>query len=374
MIYCVDCGWQTVPEAQLPVVLPEVVNYQPTDTGESPLANIHEWVETNCPKCGGKARRETDTMPNWAGSDWYFIRFTDPKNDKAMASMDLMRKWLPVDTYIGGDEHNTLHMLYSRFIYQFLWDLGVVPKEIPEPYIRRVSHGVILGPDGARMSKSRGNVIVPDKIVEQYGADVLRVYLMFMGPFEATMVWNERTMMGVARFLKRFEGMIMTKAAEKAGKTEREALIAINSMLKKVGEDMGYFKFNTAIAKMMETMNVISGSVSREDLTKMVTAIAPLAPFLAEKLWKDLKLEGSVHIQSWPEVDEMALETSEVNIVVQVNGKVRENVLVKKEKASDESEVVSEAKKSEKLAKWLKGNERVIFVPNRLINFVYEKD
>jgi len=197
MICCPECGWVPVPEEDLPVVLPEVERYQPTDTGESPLAAITEWVKVECPRCGGPGRRETDTMPNWAGSDWYFLRYCDPHNDRALASLEKLRQWMPVDVYIGGDEHNTLHLLYSRFIYQFLHDIGAVPAEYPEPFRKRLSHGVILGPDGQRMSKSRGNVIVPKEYVDRYGADTLRCYLLFLGPFDATLVWNERALLGV---------------------------------------------------------------------------------------------------------------------------------------------------------------------------------
>ncbi|MBE0686145.1 MAG: leucine--tRNA ligase, partial [Anaerolineaceae bacterium] len=215
MVKCEECGWVPVNYEDLPVVLPEVEKYEPTDTGESPLANITEWVNTTCPQCGKPAKRETDTMPNWAGSDWYFLRFVDPHNDQALADMDKLRYWMPVDLYIGGDEHNTLHLLYSRFIYQFLHDIGAVPAEIPEPYYRRMSHGVILGPDNQRMSKSRGNVIVPEDIIQQYSVDAARCYMMFIGPFDATMAWNERALQGTKRFLDRFERLVDLQANTK---------------------------------------------------------------------------------------------------------------------------------------------------------------
>ena len=258
MIHCDQHGWVPVPDDQLPVVLPVVEQYQPTDTGESPLAAMHEWVSTTCPTCGGPARRETDTMPNWAGSDWYFLRFCDPHNDQALADMDQLNYWMPVDVYIGGDEHNTLHLLYSRFIYQFLYDLGVVPQEYPEPYRKRLSHGVLLGPDGSRMSKSRGNVVEPDQIMKTHGADALRVYLLFLGPYDATMPWNERALVGVKRFLERF--MRFVEGAKSGTRTSQANLAALNELARSVGEDIAAFKYNTAIAKIMETLNTVSGS------------------------------------------------------------------------------------------------------------------
>ncbi len=387
MIWCENCvpegdgfrvkpgmtgSWIPVPEKDLPVVLPEVEKYQPTDTGESPLANIKEWVETTCPNCGGKAKRETDTMPNWAGSDWYFLRYCDPKNREMLASQEKMEYWMPVDVYVGGDEHNTLHLLYSRFIYQFLWDLGVVPKIYPEPYKKRLSHGVLLGPDGNRMSKSKGNVIVPDVVAETYGADVLRTYMMFMGPFDSTMAWNERSLVGVRRFIEK----IFRLVTENAGKyvvTDLESSRLIHKLIKGAGEDLSQFKFNTVIAKLMETTNALlrSGAeVSSEDLGRVVKVLAPFAPFVTEELWNLLGGEFSVHAQEFPKFEEKYLMTDVITISVQINGKMRETIEVEND-ASEEA-VVDTVKKIEKLEKYLLAGEikKIIYIKGKTINFV----
>ncbi len=372
MIYCESCGWQPVSEADLPIKLPEVEQYEPTDTGESPLANIEEWVVTTCPKCGQPARRETDTMPNWAGSDWYFLRFADPFNPNALANMEKLSYWMPVDVYIGGDEHNTLHLLYSRFIYQFLHDLGAVPAHIPEPYYRRMSHGVILGPDNQRMSKSHGNVIVPDDIIREYGTDVTRAYIMFMGPFDATMAWNERALMGVKRFLERFEKLVNTQAG-----TRQETSTAIKALIHKavdkVSKDLPNFKFNTAVAKLMETLNGINdngGSVHPDDLRMLVQAIAPLAPFFAEEAWQKLGGKGSVHASDWPQVDPELLKDDMVEISVQVNGKLRGTVTITRD--ADQATAEAEARAVESVSKYLgEGSVRkVIYIPAKTISFV----
>lgn len=372
MVECARCGWQPVPDDQLPVLLPEVERYQPTDTGESPLANIAEWVETTCPICGGAARRETDTMPNWAGSDWYFLRYIDPHNDRAFADMEKMRYWLPVDTYVGGDEHNTLHLLYSRFIYQFLHDLGYVPKEYPEPYIRRFSHGVILGEDGMRMSKSRGNVILPDELVERYGADASRLYLMFMGPFDATLAWSERTLMGVKRFHDRFEAFFKTRVLL-APEGERSISPVVNRLIRQVGGDIAAFKFNTAVAKMMEALNTLQGNelpLSRGDLRCLAQVIAPFAPLLAQRCWEMLGLPGSVHASRWPEVDEALLAQQSVTISIMVNGKLRGTLEIDPD--TPQEEVIAQARQVESVSRFLKdrGEKKVVYVPNRTVNFV----
>ncbi|HSJ89515.1 MAG TPA: leucine--tRNA ligase, partial [Anaerolineales bacterium] len=327
MIYCPECGWSPVPEDQLPVLLPEVERYEPTDTGESPLANIPGWVDVACPSCGGPGRRETDTMPNWAGSDWYFLRYCDPHNDRALADMDKLRYWMPVDVYIGGDEHNTLHLLYSRFIYLFLHDLGVVPADYPEPYIKRLSHGVILGPDGQRMSKTRGNVVVPQEYVEKYGADSLRVYLLFIGPYDATMAWNERALLGVKRFLDRFDRFVRDHAG-KSPESGPRVKAAINRLGKDVAEDTASFKYNTAIAHMMETLNALnelveSSSDSREavadqELRTFSQLLAPYAPFTAESGWQLSGGENSVHGTLWPAYDPSLELEQLVTIAIQV--------------------------------------------------------
>jgi len=417
-------GWFPIPEEELPLELPDVERYQPTGTGESPLAAIKEWVETKCPHCGGPARRETDTMPNWAGSDWYYLAY--PIADKLElensdlefrisqnvfeANKNILRYWMPVDIYIGGDEHNTLHLLYSRFIYQFLWDIGAVPKEYPEPYYKRLSHGVILGPDGQKMSKSRGNVVNPDQVADQYGVDALRTYMMFMGPFEGTMAWNDNALRGVARFLRRFEEFIVKNLKRKT-KSEKQQLktkklkVALNKLIKKVSDDIDKCSFNTAIAAMMEFLNqwsVTSDQWSVEDLKKLVQLIAPFAPYLAEELWHQLhrparsclavaggpvrrssQSEGgalttnhqsptSVHLSPWPKPDPRYLVDEEVEIIVQVNGKLRAMIKVAADQAGDQKVVEDLAKKDTKVARYLEGKEikKIIFVPKKLINFV----
>lgn len=380
MISCAQCGWVPVPDEDLPVVLPEVEAYKPTDTGESPLAAIPEWVNVACPQCGGPARRETDTMPNWAGSDWYFLRFTDPRNDKALADIEKLRYWMPVDVYIGGDEHNTLHLLYSRFVYQFLHDIGAVPEEYPEAYRKRLSHGVILGPDGQRMSKTRGNVIVPDEYVDRYGADTLRTYLLFMGPYDATMAWNERAVMGVRRFFDRVERFFAarTRAAHPGGPPASGAHVraAINRMGKVVAEDTASFKFNTAVAKMMEALNDLekyAGAgepVAQADLRAFVQVLAPYAPFLAETLWAQAGGKGSVHASRWPTYDPSLERDEGVEIAVQVNGKLRGTMHMPTN--AEDSAVRRAAKGVESVARHLEGKEvvKVIVVQNRTINFV----
>ena len=372
MVCCPQCGWVPVPEDQLPVRLPVVEKYQPTDSGESPLANISEWVETICPRCGGPARRETDTMPNWAGSDWYFLRYTDPRNDHALADLAKMRYWMPVDVYIGGDEHNTLHLLYSRFIYLFLHDLGVVPAEISEPYQKRYSHGVILGPDGTRMSKARGNVITPDEIIERYGADVLRLHLMFMGPFDSTLAWNERALLGVKRFLDRFEAFINTNAG-RGGKADRQVQAVAALLVKAVGEDIEAFKFNTAVAKQMEALNSLLDSgnaIDNATLRTLVQVLAPFAPFKAEECWQKLGAAGSVHASRWPAYDPALVVVEKVKVAVQVNGKLRG--LIEVEPDESEEKVIEQARTLEALERALTGKtlKKTIYVKGRALNFV----
>jgi leucyl-tRNA synthetase len=366
-----SAGWYPVPEDQLPVRLPEVEKYQPTDTGESPLAVMTDWVETECPKCGGSAKRETDTMPNWAGSDWYFLRYCDSQNDKELADMEKMKYWMPVDVYMGGDEHNTLHLLYSRFIYQFLWDLGVVPKEVPEPYIKRMSHGVILGPDGNRMSKSVGNIIVPDSVAEAYGTDVLRTYMMFMGPFDSTMAWNERSLVGVRRFIEKLYGFV----EESIGKyevTDIDGLRVIHRLVKGVGEDIAEFKYNTAIAKMMEAVNDLTKNkmeMANIELSMLVRVLAPFAPFVAEEMWSILGGEFSVHVAGWPSFEDEYLVSEKVTLSVQINGKLRGTV--ETSVGADEEEVRKLAEAQEKVQKYLTEGKiiKVIFEKGKTINY-----
>ncbi len=435
-------GWFLVEDKDLPVELPEVERYQPTDTGESPLAAMTGWVKTTCPHCGGPAVRETDTMPNWAGSDWYFLSYLIADKIKTQNSklksqsynskvktkseilnlkcknagdifsenIELLRYWLPVDIYIGGDEHNTLHLLYSRFIYQFLWDIGVLPKDSPEPYYRRISHGVILGPDGQRMSKSRGNVIVPGKICAKYGVDTVRTYMMFMGPFEATMIWNDNALKGVERFLNKFRNLIVgnskletrnSKLASRQGgqiqnsndQNLNQVKAAINQLVKKVTEDIDTFRFNTAIAAMMEAVNSLtvflgggrmdSSEADDEDKKILIRLVAPFAPYLAEELWQDLGEKGSVHASKWPQAELEFLIEDEVEIVVQVNGKLRSRIKIPNPKIQIpnkfqisnfkiQKEVEEKAKKDPKAAGYLAGKKiiKTIYVPGKLVNFV----
>jgi len=380
MINCPKCGWVPAEESSLPIVLPEVEHYEPTDDGQSPLSQMTDWVKTTCPNCGGEAQRETDTMPNWAGSDWYFLRYCDPHNDTVLASQELMKYWVPVDVYIGGDEHNVLHLLYSRFIYKFLWDLGVVPKEHPEPYYKRLSHGVILGPDNQRMSKSKGNVIVPEVVADKYGVDVVRMYLMFMGPFDATMAWNENTLMGVKRFLDRFEKFVLKQMTLSTANTEEESLL-IHKTIDKVTKDMENFGYNTTIAKLMELLNGLSVDYETKPLGKknietLVKLIAPFAPYMAEELWASCAKasEGytSVHVAEWPKADPKYLTEEESTVMVAINGKVRSELKVKTDEINNKEEILGLAKKDDKIINWLGDSEIVkeIYVPGKMINFV----
>ena len=379
MVNCSVCGWVPEKEENLPIVLPEVEAYEPTDDGQSPLSKIDAFVNCMCPKCGGAANRETDTMPNWAGSDWYFLRYMDPHNNSRLVDFDLLKYWGPVDVYIGGDEHNTLHLLYSRFIYLFLYDLGIFPKELPEPYDMRVSHGVILGPDNQRMSKSHGNVIVPGEVADKYGVDVLRMYLMFMGPFDGTMAWNEKTLMGVKRFLDRFEKAIISYQLRVTSVGSEEAKVIINKTIAGVTKDINEFGYNTAIAKMMECMNKLSVNsyeLSTEDIKKLIKLMAPMAPYLAEELWNRLHQGSgepqSIHSQKWPEAEDKYLIEDEVTVMVAVNGKVKSQLRVKSYELTVEKDIVEMAKSIDKIKELLVGKEIVkeIYVPGKMVNFV----
>jgi leucyl-tRNA synthetase len=367
MIDCPSCGWVSVPEDELPVVLPEVEAYQPTDTGESPLAGMTEWLSVKCPKCGGEARRETDTMPNWAGSNWYFLRYCDPGNDTRLADMDKMKHWLPVDLYIGGDEHTTLHLLYSRFIYQFLWDIGAVPHDYPEPYKKRISHGVILGPDGNRMSKSKGNIITPDVVVDKFGADVTRTYMMFMGPFDATMAWSDQALMGVKRFINK----LVEYAKTEDGETSIETRSELHNLIKFVAGEIDQMKYNTAIAKIMGTLGDLlkrDVRMSTVDKRKLVLLMAPFAPFVTEELWTELRGDGSVHDQAWPVHNPDYIVAGEVKIAVQVNGKLRGVLSLSGE--VQESEVDQKAR--EVAGKYLDGKKVIkqIYVAGKMMSYV----
>ena len=377
MIKCPKCGWVAVPEEDLPVELPKVEKYQPMDTGESPLAGIAEWVETKCPRCGGRARRETDTMPNWAGSSWYYLRYIDPNNDRAVADKEKLTYWLPVDWYNGGMEHTTLHLLYSRFWHKFLFDLGVVPTA--EPYAKRTSHGVVLGPDGKRMSKSRGNVINPDDVVGKYGADTLRLYEMFMGPFDQTVVWSWEAVEGVARFLKRIWNL-GSLAGQSKSKTSKEAKVRLGRLAKKIESDLEKMKFNTAVAAMMEWVNwwmEHTDQVGRDGAEILVKILAPMAPFITEEIYQQLAGVSdkgkSVHAAGWPQIEEGGFGEEKVTVVIQVDGRVRGKISLESEKAAGQKLIEEEAVSLENVAKYLGGKKyKVVWVPGKLVNFVRE--
>jgi leucyl-tRNA synthetase len=368
IIHCPKCGVVPVPEKDLPVELPYVEKYQPTGTGESPLAAISEWVNTKCPKCGGAAKKETDTMPNWAGSNWYYMRYTDPANDKSLADKKKLKYWLPVDWYNGGMEHTTLHLLYSRFCYKFLFDIGVAPN--PEPYQRRTSHGIVLAEDNRKMSKSFGNVINPDEIVKEYGADTLRLYEMFMGPFDQAIAWSTQGVRGVYRFLQNVCGLFSGVVNQKSGP---EILRALHKLNKKIDDDLEATKFNTTVAAFMEFTNLAreqKNNLGKDALEKFIILLSPFAPHLAEELWSQLGHKESVFREEWPKPDKKFLREEKIILVIQVNGKVRDKIEV--EADISEKDAKELALSSEKIKKWTEGKEikKAIFVPGRLINFV----
>lgn len=367
LVYCEKCGWVPVPEDQLPVVLPDVDSYEPTDNGESPLAKMTEWVNTTCPHCGAPAKRETDTMPQWAGSSWYFLRYTDPNCSDALASPEALKFWTPVDWYNGGMEHTTLHLLYSRFWHKFLYDIGVVPTK--EPYQKRTSHGMILGEGGEKMSKSRGNVVNPNDIVSQYGADTMRLYIMFIGDFEKAAPWSPQSVKGCKRFLDRIWNI-----AEEANNSEEyshanEAMI--HKTIKKVSEDIENVKFNTAIAAMMALVNTFSeNGASRGDMKALLRILAPFAPHIAEELWQMLGGKGLISLAEWPTYDEDKTRESSVEIAVQVCGKIRDRIEIAVDAPNDE--VIRLACETEKVKAALGNGKLVksIVVPNKLVNLI----
>ena len=367
-----NIGWVPVLEKDLPVELPKVKKYEPTDTGESPLAAIEKWVKTKCPKCGGEARRETDTMPNWAGSSWYFMRYADPKNKKEFARGKNLKYWMPVDWYNGGMEHNNLHLLYSRFWYKFLYDIGAIPKECgDEPYKKRTSHGLILGEGGEKMSKSRGNVVNPDDIVARFGADTLRVYEMFMGPFEQAIPWDEKGVVGVFRFLERV-WKLGDKVANGKNKISDGAERMLHKTIKKVGEDIEAMKFNTAVSQLMILTNALADEkiISRETWQDFLKTLAPFAPHIAEELWEKLGNKKSIHLAEWSKYNPALIVEEEIDLIIQVNGKVRDSVKVKADISEEEAKKI--ATESEKVKKWIEGQKiiKIIFVKGRLVNIV----
>ena len=368
IIHCPHCGMVPVPEDQLPLRLPEVESYEPTDTGESPLAKMEDWVNTTCPICGAPAKRETDTMPQWAGSSWYFLRYCDPHNDKELASKEALDYWLPVDWYNGGMEHTTLHLLYSRFWHKFLYDIGVVST--PEPYKKRTSHGMILGENGEKMSKSRGNVVNPDDIVKQYGADTLRTYEMFIGDFEKAATWNTSAIRGCKRFLERVWGLmdIAVPGDEYSGQLEH----AFHKTIKKVSEDIEQMKYNTAIAAMMTLLNDITaaGRITHRELRTLVTLLNPFAPHITEEIWAQMGLEGQVSQQSCPASDPATRVDDTVEIALQVTGKIKARIDVPVDITA--ADAIALARSHEAVAPLLAGKTVVkeIYVPGKLVNLV----
>ncbi|NCE64513.1 leucine--tRNA ligase [Pseudoflavonifractor sp. 524-17] len=373
MVYCETCGWQPMAEADLPLLLPDVDSYEPTDDGESPLSKMTDWVNTTCPCCGGPAKRETDTMPQWAGSSWYFLRYMDPHNHKALASKEALDYWSPVDWYNGGMEHTTLHLLYSRFWHKFLYDIGVVPTK--EPYQKRTSHGMILGEGGEKMSKSRGNVINPNDVVAQYGADTMRLYIMFIGDFEKAAAWSDNAVKGCKRFLDRVWNLAESCAGGLDYTAANES--AVHKAIKKVSADIEAMKFNTAIAALMALVNdFYANGCSKGDMGALLLMLSPFAPHMAEELWERLgfaKERGMACRQAWPAYDESKTVASEVTIAVQVAGKLKGTVVVPMD--SSEETIVAEAMKLDKVAKAAEGLKlfKTILVKNKLVNLIFKK-
>lgn len=369
VVHCDKCGYVPIDESELPLTLPMVESYEPTENGESPLANMKDWVETTCPHCGGKAHRETDTMPQWAGSSWYYLRYMDPHNDKELASKEALEYWSPVDWYNGGMEHTTLHLLYSRFWHKFLYDIGVVPTK--EPYAKRTSHGMILGENGEKMSKSRGNVVNPDDIVNEYGADTMRMYEMFIGDFEKSAPWSPSSIRGCRRFLERYFALqdILTEGEEYSKELEG----SFHKTIKKVSDDIENIKFNTAIAALMALINDIAakGSINKQELRTFTILLNPFAPHITEEIWSLCKLgDGMVAQQSWPDYDESKCREDSVEIAIQVNGKIKTRLTIAVD--SNKDEVISLAKSDSKVAPLLDGKSIVkeIYVPGKLVNIV----
>ena len=369
IVHCEKCGYVPIDESELPLVLPQVDSYEPTDNGESPLSKMTDWVNTTCPKCGGKAMRETDTMPQWAGSSWYFLRYMDPHNDESFASKEALNYWHQVDWYNGGMEHTTLHLLYSRFWHKFLYDIGQVPTA--EPYAKRTSHGMILGENGEKMSKSRGNVVNPDDVVNEFGADTLRLYEMFIGDFEKAAPWSNAGIKGCRRFIERYWNLQSILVDGEAIRPEMEN--SFHKAIKKVSYDIENLKFNTAIAALMALMNVIAekGSINKAELSVFTMLLNPFAPHVTEEIWSEMKLgEGMVTEQIWPKYDESKCKDDVIEIVVQVNGKVRTRLYVAADIQKDDA--IALAKAEDRIAAEINGKNVVkeIYVPGKLVNIV----
>ncbi|MBN2779756.1 MAG: leucine--tRNA ligase [Alphaproteobacteria bacterium] len=367
MVYCEKCGWEPIPENQLPLELPEITDYLPTEEGDAPLARATDWVNTICPKCGGTGKRETDTMPNWAGSSWYYLRYMDPHNTKEFASKERLNYWGQVDLYEGGQEHTTRHLLYARFWHKVLYDLGFVPFD--EPFKNRFSQGLILAEGGVKMSKSKGNVINPDDIISEYGTDTLRVYEMFIGPFTEHVAWSKTAMIGVHRFLTRIYNLIEKSTEREMNTTE---LRAIHRATKEVGERIDTTRFNTAVSQLMECFNTISQEkeIAKTFIEKFIILLNPFAPHIAEELWEKLGHKTSLVFEPWPTYDEKYLIDDEVTVVLQINGKNRSEIIVAKD--TDKKELEEKALSDEKIKKFIDGNpvRKIIVVPNKLVNIV----
>lgn len=368
VVHCPSCGIVPLPFDQLPLTLPEVESYEPTDNGESPLAAIDEWVNTTCPTCGEPAKRETDTMPQWAGSSWYFLRYTDPDNQEAFASKEALEYWLPVDWYNGGMEHTTLHLLYSRFWHKFLYDIDAVPTV--EPYTKRTSHGMIMGENNEKMSKSRGNVVNPDEIIEEFGADTLRTYEMFIGDFEKSVSWSQNGVKGCRRFLDR-----VWKIQEfiVQDQTETQALVApLHKMIKKVSEDYERMKFNTAVAAMMAFINDVykESRITKAEFKVLLQLLNPVAPHITEELWEEMAYDKTMHETPWPVFDPEALEESVVEMAVQINGKVKDVVSVEKDAEKSVCEAAALASEKVQVGIGDKKVVKIIIVPNKIVNIV----
>ena len=368
LVHCEKCGWVPLPESELPLTLPDVENYEPTDNGESPLAKMTDWVETTCPHCGGHAKRETDTMPQWAGSSWYYLRYTDPHNDEALASKENIDFYTPVDWYNGGMEHTTLHLLYSRFWHKFLYDIGVVPT--PEPYQKRTSHGMILGEDHEKMSKSRGNVVNPDEIVKEDGADTLRMYEMFIGDFEKTAPWSENGLKGCRKFLGRvWNAQSIVNDSEKYSPALERLM---HQTIAKVSYDYENLKYNTAIAALMTYLNAVQdhGAWSRADLRSFLLLLNPVSPHITEEIWERQGLGGYLHDATWPVFDPEKAKDDEIDLPVQIGGKMRGTLRVARDIAKEDA--IALAKEDPAIGKYLEGKTIVkeIFVPGRIMNLI----
>lgn len=368
MVYCEKCGWVPLDEKDLPLMLPDVESFEQTDDGQSPLAKMTDWVNTTCPHCGGPAKRETDTMPQWAGSSWYFLRYCDPNNASALAAKEALDYWMPVDWYNGGMEHTTLHLLYSRFWHKFLYDIGVVST--PEPYAKRTSHGTILGENGEKMSKSRGNVVNPDDIVREFGADTLRLYEMFIGDFEKSAPWSQSSIKGCKRFLDRIYNLLEILQEGDSYSSALEG--SFHKTIKKVTEDIEVLKFNTAIAAMMSLLNEISnhGSITRAELKTLLLLLNPFAPHLTEEMWEEARFGGMITGQAWPKFDEAKCKDAQVEIAVQVSGKIKARIMVDADSANEE--LLKAAKACPEVAALIEGKTIVkeIVVKGKLVNIV----